>query len=120
MHFQSQHAQALLRISRNYLAYVKYTAGIGAVTGTALSVVAMSDIQRPMLNTEKALYPLIGCLGGAFLGTTAPVWIVFAPVVYVLGPETAGKLVSGLLAAALLNGDGDGGDGHAKKSSNLA
>lgn len=105
MQFQPHHMQAVLRMGKNYFKYVKYTAGIGATTGMTLSLVAMSDIDRPLLNTEKVVYPLAGCLGGAFLGVTAPVWIVFAPVVYVLGPDTAGKLASGVLAAVLLNND---------------
>ena len=108
MAFQAEHVRAaLLRMGQNYLKYVKYTAGGGAVVGTALSFAVMSDVKRDLLNTEKVLYPVGGCLVGAIVGTTAPVWILCAPIVCVLGTDTTGRLASALLAGFLLNGNAD-------------
>ena len=113
-----QMSQALQRMATNYLKYVKYTSVFGAVVGTTVSFGVMSDIDRPLLNTEKLVYPLAGCIGGAFFFTTAPVWILFGPVVYVLGPDAAGKAASGLLAAVLLNGTDDTGNGGKSAKNN--
>lgn len=94
-------------MAQNYMKFVKYGAGGGALLGTCVSIAVMSDIKRPLLNTEKIVYPIAGFFGGAFMGTTMPIWIIFAPIAYVAGPETAGAVAKVALGSVLL-GKGEG------------
>ena len=85
--------------AKSYKTYIKYSASTGAVFGTATSIALMYDMDRKFYATEKLLYPLVGAIGGSFVFVSAPVWVVFAPMTYLFGHETAGKFANlGLLA----------------------
>jgi hypothetical protein len=96
-------------MAHNYKTYIKYSAGPGSLFGAMVAFAYMSDQERKMYNTEKLVYPVAGAIGGATLFATAPVLIIFAPITYLFGAETTGKIANlGLLL--LLGSDGGSDD----------
>lgn len=98
-------------ISRNYMGYIKWTGGIGGVLGGTFAGAHMLDIadDRKLSRKEMVAYPIAGTIGGGFLGVTSPVWIMFAPIGYVLGYDTTAALAKVVLSGILLSDDGESG-----------
>lgn len=97
----------LKTMGKSYGKYVKYTAGVGASVGAIIGTAHVLDVNdvRPLRRTEMIGYPLGGTLGGAFVGATFPVWVIFAPVGYVLGYENMAAIGKLVLAGTLLSDD---------------
>lgn len=95
----------LTTIGRNYIGYIRMAAPVGATVGTLLGLAHCIDIQedRKLSRKEILAYPVIGGVGGAFLGVSAPVWIIFAPIGYVFGYEGMSMIAKTLMAAVLLS-----------------
>jgi hypothetical protein len=96
-------------VGHNYKGYLEWSVGPGAVLGGMFSAAHMADVaeERKLSNKEKVAYPVAGLIGGGFLGATAPVWIVFAPVGYVFGYDNVAALAKVVLAGVLLGDEKD-------------
>ena len=92
-------------VASKYKTYIKYSASVGGVIGFTFSLAHISDLDYKISNKEKIFYPIAGTIGGAFIGVSAPVWIIFAPVVYLFGHETAGTLAKAILVGVLMTDD---------------
>ena len=86
----------ITRIASKYKTYIKYSASVGGAIGFTFSIAHISDLDYKISDKEKILYPIAGTIGGAFIGVSVPIWIIFAPVVYLFGRETAGTLAKGI------------------------
>lgn len=95
-------------MGNNYKGYLKYTVGTGSVLGGTFAGAHMLDIadDRKLNRKEMIAYPIAGVIGGGFIGATAPVWIIFAPVGYVFGFDNAAALARAALATVLLSDEG--------------
>lgn len=94
-------------MGQNYKGYLKYSVGTGSVLGGAFTAAHIADIHetRKLSNKEMVAYPIAGVIGGGFLGATAPVWIIFAPIGYVFGYDNMAAIAKVVLAGVLLGDD---------------
>lgn len=97
----------LKTMGNSYKGYLKYTAGTGALGGLVLSTAHTLDVKdsRTLLRTEMVGYPILGIIGGAFVGATSPVWIIFAPIGFVLGYDNMAAIGKLIVAGTLLSDD---------------
>lgn len=98
-----------MHMAHNYKGYIKTSGSIGAVVGVTFAGAHMLDVldERKMSRKEMLMYPIVGTVGGAFLGVTAPVWVLFAPLTYVFGHETMSTIAKTILAGLLLSSEED-------------
>lgn len=99
--------EKLREMGVKYKGYIKWSGGIGAGLGSTFAGAHMLDVadDRKLSRKEMVAYPIIGSIGGAFIGVTSPVWVIFAPVGYVFGYDNVAALAKALLAGAILSDD---------------
>lgn len=92
-----------------YKSYVKFSSGIGGISGFTLSCAHMLDLKNDkhiLSNKEKIIYPIVGTVGGAFVGVSCPIWIIFAPVTYLFDSDITGSIAKLFLFVILSFDDG--------------
>jgi hypothetical protein len=107
---QKENVQHRIRtVATNYVKFIKWPIGVGSVVGFVFGTAYAMDQQdkRRLSRVETLGYPIGGTLAGAGVGATFPFWLVFAPVSYALGNDTASAIFKALLAGALLLNDSD-------------
>lgn len=95
----------LVGMGRQYKGYIKVSGGTGALIGSTFAGAHMLDVldERKLSRKEMVAFPVAGAIGGGVLGVTAPAWILFAPVGYVLGYDNVATIFKVLLTGALLS-----------------
>jgi hypothetical protein len=107
---QRDNVQERIRtVATNYVKFIKWPIGVGSVTGFVFGTAYAMDQQDRgrLLRVETIEYPIGGTLVRAGVGATFPFWLIFAPVSYALGNDTASAIFKALLAGALLLNDTD-------------